>query len=42
MEQLKVLILEPNHLHSYPNSATDMLYDFGKFLMPFGPQFPHL
>ena len=30
MQQWKVLIEEPGHLHSYPNSSTSELYDPGE------------
>ena len=35
MQQWKVLIEEPGHLHSYPNSSTSELYDPGELLMSF-------
>lgn len=35
MQQWKVLIEEPGHLHSYPNSSTSELYDPGELIMSF-------
>ena len=36
MQQWKVLMEEPRHLHSYPNSSTSEFYGAGELIMSFG------